>query len=211
MAQVQTHTTSLAVWGITSPLVLGTHFTVKVGGKCSAGCNLAGQAVEIYDHTGTSVASGTLGGIPYSDAVDLYWTEVVLKAPAMQGAYVWEAKLSKPSLELPHEAASLKFGFSAAAQAQHTVTLVVVNQATKAPVAKAHVMLRPYSGTTDDQGVVTLTAAAGEYKLFITKGEYDTYETKVTVAGDATIEAEMIPALFREDYRGNLWKVEKKR
>ena len=207
---VHPHATSMAVWDVVSPLVLDTNFRLKVGAKCSAGCNLAGEEIEIYDHAGAKVATGVLGGIPYSDTVDLYWTEVELTAPATPGTYRWEVKLPKPRPELPHAGAALPFSFNAAKRPEHAVTIEVVNQATMAPVAHARVMLRPYSGRTDDKGEVKLAAAGGEYILFVMKGEYETFQTTVNVAGDTTIRAELIPALFQEDYRGNLWKVERK-
>lgn len=208
---VKPHGTGMAVWDVASPVVVDTDFRIKVGVKCAAGCNLAGEEIAIYDHEGARVATGVLGDIPYSNTVDLYWTEVALTAPATKGTYTWEARLPKPGLELPHEGVSFKFSFSVAGQPKNAVTIQVVNQETKAPVANARVMLRPYSGHTDDEGVVTLKAADGEYTLYVTKGEYENYQATVQVNGDATIRAELIPALFREDYRGNLWKVERKK
>ncbi len=208
---VKPHAMSMAVWDVASPLVTDTDFKLKVGVKCSVGCNLAGEEIEICDHEGTKVATGTLGGVLYSDTVDLYWTEVEFAAPASKGTYMWEVKLPKRGLELPHEGASFTFGFSAAKQPEHAVTIEVVNQDTKAPVANAHIMLRPYSGHTDDKGVAKLEAADGEYKLYVTKGGYETLEMTVNVAGDATIQAKLIPSLYEEDYRGNLWKVERRK
>jgi hypothetical protein len=207
---VKPHTTSLAVWGITSPVIVDSAFRLKVGVKCSAVCNLAGEQITVHDQTGAQVATGTLGDALYSDTIDLYWTEVELTAPVTPGTYTWEVKLPNPGLELPHAGASLKFGFSVTKQPKYKVTIEVVHQNTKAPVANAHVMLRPYSGYTDDKGVTELTAADGEYKLHVTKGEYESFQTTVNVTGDAAIQAALTPARFREDYRGNLWKVEKK-
>jgi hypothetical protein len=206
---VKPHATSIAVWDVPSPLVLGMDFKLKVGVKCSVGCNLAGQEIEIYDHEGEQVATGVLGGVPYSDTLDLYWTEVALTAPATKGTYTWEVKLTKPDLELPHEGASFRFGFSTTKQPQCVVTIEAVDQETQSPVVHAHVMLRPYSGYTDDKGLIKLEAAEGEYKLYITKGEYETFLAPVHIAGDVTLQAELIPAVFKEDYRGNLWKVER--
>ena len=131
--------------------------------------------------------------------------------PATKGTYRWEAKLSKPSRERLHQAASFKFSFNAAKQPKYTVTIEVVNEETQAPVAKARVMFRPYSGYTDDQGLVKLKAADDKYKLFVTEQKYDDYETTVPVTGDTTIRAELTPAAFEEDYRGNLWKIKRKK
>ena len=84
---VKPHATSMAVWDVASPTVLDTNFKLKAGVKCSVECNLTGKEIEIYDHEGAKVATGTLGGVPYSDTVDLYWTEVELKAPGTERYY----------------------------------------------------------------------------------------------------------------------------
>lgn len=206
------HATSLAVWDITSPVVTDAELRLKVGVKCAAGCSLAGAAVEVYDGAGAKVATGRLGDVPYADKVGLYWTEVALPSPAAPGVYQWEVRLPPaPEQKLPHSTAAIKFGFVAAGPPKNTVTVQLVNQATQAPVARARVLLRPYSGFTDDQGAVKLAAADGEYKLVVVKGEYETYHATVGVASDMTVRAELIPARFVEDYRGNLLRVEQKR
>ena len=208
---VKPHVTSMAVWDVESPLIVDTDFKLKVGVKCSVGCNLARENIEFYDHEGVKVATATLGDVPYSDRVELYWTEVVLRSPATPGVYRWEARLPKPGLEPAHAGASFHFGFSVAKQPEYAVSIEVVDQVTNAPVANARVMLRPYSSHTDDKGVAMLETAGGEYTLYVTTAEYETFQATVTVAGDATIQALLTPALFKEDYRGNLWKVERKK
>ena len=47
--------TSLRRWSSTPS------FKLKVGAKCSAGCNLAGEEIDIYDHEGAKIATGVLG------------------------------------------------------------------------------------------------------------------------------------------------------
>ena len=208
---VKPHVLSMAVWDIPAPLVLDTAFKLKVGAKCSAGCNLAGETIEIYDHTGTKIATGVLGDGLYSETIKLHWAEVNLTSPAAKGTYRWEAKLATPGLDIPHAGAAFKFSFSAAEQPKYAVTIEVVNETTQAPVAKAHVVFRPYSGYTDAQGVLKLVAAADTYKLYITEEKYDSFETTVTVTGDTTLRVELTPARYEEDYRGNLWKVKRKK
>ncbi len=55
------HKTSLAVWDVASPLVIGRSAKIKVGAKCSAGCQLTGHEIEIHDQTGITVARAGLG------------------------------------------------------------------------------------------------------------------------------------------------------
>lgn len=204
------HATSIAVWDVGSAPIQDTDFKIKVGVKCALGCSLAGQPVAVHDHEGAEIATGILNPAPYSDAIDLYWAEVTLRAPASVGTYKWQIRLPEPLLEPAHQGATFTFGFRVVAKPEHVATLEVVNRNTKAPVANARVTLRPYGGHTDSSGVIRLAAAAGEYVLFVTKGEYDTLRMNVTVTGDTTFRAELTPARFVEDYRGNMLKVEKK-
>ncbi len=207
---VAPHATSIAVWDIGSPVILDTDFRIKIGAKCARGCRLAGQQVVVNNLEGTTVATGVLSAAPYSQAIDLYWTEVKLRAPASKGIHKMQVVLPKPALEPAHEAAVFTFSLSVAEKAEHAVTVEIVNRDTKAPVANARVTLRPYGGHADSSGLFRLAAAAGDYVLHVTKGEYDNLRMNVTVTGDTTIRAELTPARFVEDYRGNLWKVEKK-
>ena len=105
---VKPHETSIAVWDVPSPIVFNTKFKLKVGVKCSADCKLTDNKIEIYDHEGAKVATGTLGGVPWSGTDALYWAEGELKAPSTDGYYRWTAKFPEPDLE-PHEGASYTF------------------------------------------------------------------------------------------------------
>ncbi len=207
---VMPHATSMAVWDVGSPVILDTDFTIKVGVKCTLGCSLAGQPVTIHDHEGAEVAAAILSPARYAESIDLYWAEMELRAPASQGTYKFQARLPKPALEPAHADASFTFSFTVVGKPEHAVTVEVVNRNSNAPIANARVTLRPYVGQSDSSGMITLVAAAGDYVLYVTKGEYDNFRTNVTVNGDMTVRAELTPARFIEDYRGNLLKVEKK-
>ena len=80
------HDTSLAVWGVPSPIVIDHPFRIHVGATCSAGCDLKGKEIQICDETGASIARGNLGETPWDGTRALYWTEVDLVAPAREGA-----------------------------------------------------------------------------------------------------------------------------
>jgi hypothetical protein len=83
---VKPHATSMAVWDVPSPIVFTTKFKLKVGVKCSADCKLTDKNIEIYDQKGGKVATGKLGGVPWSATSALYWAEVNLKPPARRDA-----------------------------------------------------------------------------------------------------------------------------
>src|SRR5215813_14078502 len=65
------HKTSLAVWDQDSPVVIGRTVRMKVGAKCSAGCVLKDQAIEIRNHTGASIARAALGSEPWPGTTGL--------------------------------------------------------------------------------------------------------------------------------------------
>src|SRR5438046_935665 len=78
------HDTSLAVWGVPSPIVIDHPFRIHVGATCSAGCDLKGKEIQICDETGASIALGNLGETPWNGTRALYWTEADLVAPATE-------------------------------------------------------------------------------------------------------------------------------
>ena len=105
------HDTSLAVWGVPSPIVIGHPFRIHVGATCSAGCDLKGKEIEICDETGDSIARGKLGETPLDGTRALYWTEVDLVAPMREGATSRSIRFAPTELRLPHGGASARFGF----------------------------------------------------------------------------------------------------
>lgn len=190
---VKPHTTSMAVWDMPSPVAFNAKLKIKVGVKCSAGCKLTDQGIEIYDHEGQKAATATLGGVPWPETSALYWTEVELDAPSVEGYYTLTAKFPKPDLELPHQEASHTFGFRTGKPAEHMVTVKVIDKDTKAPLKSAHVSLHPYRGYTDERGVTKLEVPKGEYELYVSKDDdYMTFQTTVEITDDASIKAELL-------------------
>ena len=191
---VKPHTTSMAVWDVPSPIVFNTRFKIKVGVKCCAECALAGREVEIYDHAGAKVVTGALGHIRWSDTGALYWAEVELNAPSAEGDYTWEAKFLNPDPEIPHEGASYPYSFRTARQPEHVVKVNVLDKDTNAPIKQADVILHPYRGYTDERGMAMLMVPKGEYALYVSANEWQTFQTTVKVASDVAISAELLLA-----------------
>ena len=193
---VKPHATSMAVWDVPSPIAFSTKFKPKVGVRCSAECKLSGKEVEIYNHEGARVATGTLGDVPWSATTALYWAAVELEAPGTEGYYPWEAKFPKPDLELPHEGTAHTFAFVAARPPEHVVTVEVIDRAKKKPLKNALVALyssgAPYRNRTDDGGVARVSVPKGEYELSVLMDNYRDFHTTAEVAGDATVRAELI-------------------
>ena len=195
---VKPHSTSIAVWDVPSPVAFGDKFRIKVGVKCSAECELKDKQVEVFDHDGRKVASGALGGAPWSDTRALYWREVGLEAPGEEGHYVWRVESPKRGVDLSHEESSCSFSFTTGRPPEHPVTVEVIEQDTKAPLRRADVLLRPesgfpYRGLTDESGVAKVEVPQGEYTLLVSKGkDYTTFRTTLEVSGDVTVKAELV-------------------
>ena len=85
------HPTSVAVWGVPSPVAAASRFTATVGVKCSAGCPLAGHPVAIRDEKGRELGRGTLGTEPAAGTRALYAAAVALTAPPEPGVHAWTA------------------------------------------------------------------------------------------------------------------------
>jgi hypothetical protein len=62
------HATSVAAWGIPTPVPAGAGLTLRVGVKCAAKCPLAGQLVEVCDESGAKAGEGTLDASPWRQA-----------------------------------------------------------------------------------------------------------------------------------------------
>jgi hypothetical protein len=195
---VEPHATSVEVWDVPSPIPLGDEFKIKVGAQCSSECNLAGEKIEIYDHGGAEVAAAVLGESPRSGTAALYWAEVELKAPGVEGRHKWTVRFPKPDPESPHGDASNTFTFAVARHPECVVTIEAVDKDGETPKANAHVRLRPlvyrgstYMTQTDEAGVAKLSVPSGKYQLYVWDDEYEKIVPSVEVGSDLTIEAEL--------------------
>lgn len=206
---VKPHATSTSVWDVPSPIVFNTRFKIKVGVQCSTECKLTGKEVEIYDQEGGKVATETLGGVPWPGTDALYWAEVELKAPGIEGRYRWKVKFPKPDLELPHEEATYTFAFGAARQPEHVVTVEVIDKDTKTPIKNADVILRPpiyrgsaYTSRTDDAGVARVSVPKGEYHICASNDGYKSFTMTAEVASDIAVKAELLVGCDLDDIYG---------
>jgi hypothetical protein len=196
---VKPHSTSIAVWDVPSPVAVHDKFKIKVGVKCSAGCSLAGRDIEIFDDEAQKVATDALGDTPLPGTSALYWAELQLEAPNLEGYHRWTARFPEPDLELPHGEVSHRFGFAAGRAPECLVTVEVIEQDSSDPVSRAQVLLRPQSGyacrgLTDESGVAMVGVLRGEYMLLVSKGnQYADFKTTIEVSDDLTIKAELAP------------------
>jgi hypothetical protein len=190
------HDTSLAVWGVPSPIVTTHPFRIHVGATCSAGCDLTRKEIQIGDETGDVIARGELGDTPWEGTRALYWTEIDLVAPAKVGATSRSIRFAPTELRLPHGCASARFGFETVEPPRCSVTVRVVQKDTGTPVEDAQVRLGVYFGCSDANGLARVATAQGTYDLDVLKTGYEALSRVLDVKGDVTVEVEVaeVPA-----------------
>jgi hypothetical protein len=188
------HATSMAVWGVPSPVVMNRPFTVKVGVKCSPACQLTGQLTHVCDEAGTRLGEGRLGDTPWPGTSALYVAEVQLVAPATEGIHVWSAIFAGIEAELAHDEASSTFSVLSASTPEHRVTVKVTDKETDTLLENVSVRLGVYSASTDRDGRASLDLPKGIYELDAWKVGYEIVSRTVDVGTDLIIHLEASPA-----------------
>jgi hypothetical protein len=186
------HATSLAVWAIPSPVVMGEKFEIKVGAKSSAGVALTGGAIEVCDEADVAVARGRLGETPLPGTRALYWGEITLLAPLREGVYAWVVKFAPADLDLPHERASSTFSVAIVRRPQHRLTIKVIEKDSAAPIADAQLRLGAYRAATDQSGLAQVDLPGGVYDLSVWKVGYEAPGRTVELNGNVTVEVEVL-------------------
>jgi hypothetical protein len=182
--------TSVAVWGVASPVVAGGRLTVTVGVKSAGGCDLKGAAVEVSDEGGAAIGRGRLGDTPWP-GTGLYWAEIGLAAPARTGTHSWRAAFPAQDVKLAHDASSAAFSFAVVAPPEHRLTVRVAEAEGAAPLGGVELALGPYRAATDATGTARLDVPAGRFSLAVWKSGFEGAPTDVEVAGDLALQVEM--------------------
>jgi hypothetical protein len=196
------HAASVNVWGLPSAIAARERFRLKVGIKCSAGCNLTGKPFGILDHEGAKVGAGSLLDRVWPGTSALYFAELEAEAPRATGDYQWRVEAPGLDSGVPHAAASFPFAVKVVGPPDHEVTVEAFDSETRAPIKGAHVLLHPYRALTDERGVAKVKVAKGRYKLFVSGFNYMAHEDIIDVTDDVTTRAELAAAPERpEDYR----------
>ena len=190
--QTKAHDTSLAVWGVPSPVVVGGPFRIRVGATCTAACDLAGREIQVSDESGRAIASARLGEAPLEGTRALYWTEIDLVAPTTVGTTSRSIQFAPTELRLPHDGASARFGFETVNPPQHSVSFKVFDRDGCAPVEGAQIRLGVYFGYSDWTGVATIAVPRGTYDLDVFKTGYEAPSRILTVNDDVIVEIEVL-------------------
>ena len=203
--RTKSHSSSIAVWDVPSPVIVDRAFKVKVGVKCSALCQLTGRDVEIRDGAGDRVARGTLGERPWPGTDSLYWAEVVLRGPVAEDVSAWTVTFVAADL---HEAASATFSSRAARPPEHTATIRITAVDTSAPVEGVEVRLGAYEAFTNALGLAAVEVPTGTYDLTIRKDGYTADPVSIEVSRDARIDLELSGAPTRAEVEERLMRFE---
>jgi len=183
----ESHPTSIAVWGVPSPVVVSRRFAATVGVKCAAGCPLAGREVVVRDAVGADVGHGSLGESPAPGTRALYAAEVMLEAPAEEGVHAWTAAFggterdaapAQPSVS-PQEASPSRAGQPAPPATPAPARRPPSEQAHPAAPAPAQQAACEHEGSVTTFGFRTVTRP--EHRVTVTVVDRDA-ETRVAGA-----------------------------
>ncbi len=191
-SSVLPHTTSLAVWGVPSPFT-GSAFRVTVGVKCSAGCDMAGRAVEVLDEKGAPLATGTLGDGPRAGTSAVYAADVELSAPATPGVFTRTARFAGTEDGVPHLGASASFTFRSLDPPEHVVAVRVVPKGFEPRAAGIEVWVGAYRGETDALGVARVGVPKGTFEISAWRVDLEPTSKHFDVTCDTEVELVIEP------------------
>ena len=188
---VPTHGISVVVWDTPTAIERGKPFKVRIGVKCEHQCRPDNWLVQVDDHDGNRLASGTLSDEPWPDTAALYYAEVELTAPDTEGLFSWQARAPLAELEGPHAHCQIDFNLRVVARPECVLTVEAIDRQSQIPVAGARVVVHPYRTVTDERGHAELRLPKGEYRLFVSGKNYFPFRSDKEVTEDMTIRAEL--------------------
>lgn len=190
---VSAHKMRLVVWDVPSAVLAGERAKLKVGLKCSSECPLEGTEVAVFDHEGRLAGRAALGADHWPGGT-LHFAEIAFVAPANIGQHLWQARVVGSGTGMAHADASLPFGVTTVPQPDCTVTVTALDAEQRTPLKNVRVVIHPYRGTTNEQGVAELKLPKGDYRMFISAYRYEPTDRTIAVNDDLVTTAE----LFRE-------------
>ncbi len=185
------HALELTVWDVPSATVAGERFAVAIGARCSAGCDLGGSELSIFDHEGSLAGTVKLGHDVWPGTQALYFAEVKARAPLEAGSHPWEAKMAGWDGELPHTGSSFPLVVRVVTAPDCEVTVRVVDRENQALIAGAHVVMHPYRAVTDSNGIARVKVARGRYDILVSGSRYLPACASIEVTADMATSAEL--------------------
>ena len=202
--EVIPHTTSVALWGVPSPLV-GHPFTVKVGIKCSALCRLGGQRVEVHDDDGVKLGEGRLGDDLKPGTQGLYEGEVHLIAPENAGVFTASVSFTPEDFSLPHLGIVGDFTFRCLEPPEHTVSVRVVPEGIEAPLEGIEVRVGACRTMTDSDGTAEVEVSSGSHELSVWRIDIEPVFIELSVTQDTEIKVDVEPGRFVDEDDERTW------
>jgi hypothetical protein len=186
-----THTLELTVWDVPSALIAGERFALSVGARCSAGCDLGGKALTLFDQHGSPAGTVELGRAVWPGTEALYFGQAEACAPLEAGSHQWEAKLSGWDGEAPHAAGLFPLTVRVVAAPECEVTVRVIDRECRAPIAGARVVMHPYRAVADSNGIAKVKVGKGQYDVLVSWHRYLPYCAGIEVTADMDTMAEL--------------------
>ena len=181
------HRTSLAAWDVPSPVQAGETFKLKLGAKCSGGCDLRGLQIGA---PGQLHARANLGPACWPEAEGLYWCEMEIVAPNKEGLHEMGLSFAAEGLPVPHRPAHTTIAFVVTPPASHRVEIELRDRTTGLPIEEAQVRFGPHRKAADARGYVSFDVAAGSHRLFIWKANCEFEESFHDVHRNLTLVIE---------------------
>lgn len=190
---VDPHRTRLVVWDVPSALPVDETFTVKIGAKCSGGCDMAGTELEILDQDGVPVQSFALSEDIWDGSEGLHYREITLRAPADEGLFKWAVRAPDSEQETSHAGQQARLTLRCVAQPECRVVVKAYDTERHQPIAGAKVVMHPFRGRTDADGVAAFTVPKGAYTLFVSASRYESVSRSVEIVEDFEAQTELAP------------------
>jgi hypothetical protein len=185
------HAAELAVWDVPSAAAAGERFKLALGVRCSAGCNLGGQELGLFDQDGSRVGTVQLGHEVWPGTEALYFSEVEARAPLAPGSHRWEVRIAGRDSEPPHAAGSFPVVVRVVAAPDCEVTVRAVDRENGTPIKGARVVMHPYRAVTDESGIAKVKVARGAYDVLVSSSKFVPVCTSMEVTADMTTTAEL--------------------
>ena len=185
------HAVQLNVWDVPSATVAGERFKVAVGVRCSAGCDLGGRELRLFDQEGAQAGAVKLGRDVWPGTESLYFAEIEARAPLAAGSHQWEAKIAGRDSEQPHAAGSLPVAVRVVSPPDCEVTVRAADRETHAPIQGARVVMHPYRAVTDENGIAKVRVTRGRYDILVSGSKYLPVCASVEVTADMITSAEL--------------------
>jgi len=181
-------TISIAVWDVPMPVVAGGRFSIHAGAKSAAGRTLANARLEVVDATGAVVAAGALGGEPLAGTEALYCARLDLPAPAEPAVADYTVRIAGRDAD----AKATRFSVVAAEKPEHTLTVSVTEQDSKAALAGVEIRIGPFHARTDKTGQAQLRVCRGAYRLELWRTAHAAPPRPITIDRDTSLDLSMV-------------------